>query len=275
MDSDSNNSNNNSNANGTSMPSYDQAIDMSLQVSPIKEELEPASPPQQPQANTPLDTNTNTTTHTTTTTRRRKKQYAVSTAWEKSLAENRAPADIHTYFCCCATRLGNMFRIYAHNDGTPIILAGPCWPFCVSVTLPMILGLSGSVAYFMIYLPTFQLPQWLLVVYLPLIGLTLLALACVSCRDPGLMERVTDEEAGEGGWFWNEQVGSYRPPGALYCRECGVLIQDYDHLCPWTGTAIGVNNMRAFKVFVVSVNLLCYASIGIVAWGFLQGLLST
>jgi hypothetical protein len=48
-----------------------------------------------------------------------------------------------------------------------------------------------------------------------------------------------DEEAGEGGWFWNEQVGSYRPPGALYCRECGVLIQDYDHLCPWTGTGIG------------------------------------
>jgi hypothetical protein len=44
------------------------------------------------------------------------------------------------------------------------------------------------------------------------------------------MERVTDEEAGNGGWFWNEQVGSYRPPGSLYCRECGVLIQDYDHL---------------------------------------------
>jgi len=44
------------------------------------------------------------------------------------------------------------------------------------------------------------------------------------------MERVVDEEAGEGGWFWNEQVGSFRPPGALYCRECGVLIQDYDHL---------------------------------------------
>ena len=39
-----------------------------------------------------------------------------------------------------------------------------------------------------------------------------------------------DEEAGEGGWFWNEQVGSFRPPGALYCRECGVLVQDYDHL---------------------------------------------
>jgi DHHC palmitoyltransferase len=51
--------------------------------------------------------------------------------------------------------------------------------------------------------------------------------------------KLQDEEAGEGGWFWNEQVASFRPPGALYCRECGVLVQDYDHLCPWTGTGIG------------------------------------
>jgi hypothetical protein len=71
---------------------------------------------------------------------------------------------------------------------------------------------------------------WVLALYYPVVLFTLVSLACVSCRDPGLMERVTDEEAGEGGWFWNEQVGSYRPPGALYCRECGVLIQDYDHL---------------------------------------------
>ena len=103
-------------------------------------------------------------------------------------------------------------------------------------------------------------------------GFVLLSLFCVSCRDPGLMERVVDEEAGEGGWFWNEQVGSFRPPGALYCRECGVLIQDYDHLCPWTGTGIGRGNMAAFKTFVVSINILCYASIGLVVWGLLDGL---
>ena len=54
-----------------------------------------------------------------------------------------------------------------------------------------------------------------------------------------LVNRGKDEEAGQGGWFWNEQVASFRPPGALYCRECGVLVQDYDHLCPWTGTSIG------------------------------------
>jgi len=50
----------------------------------------------------------------------------------------------------------------------------------------------------------------------------LTVLCCVSCRDPGLLERVTDEEAAENGWFWNEQVGSYRPAGAMYCRECKV-----------------------------------------------------
>jgi hypothetical protein len=50
------------------------------------------------------------------------------------------------------------------------------------------------------------------------------------------MERVTDEEAGEGGWFWNEQVGSFRPPGALYCRECGVLIQGMCRL--WCATPL-------------------------------------
>mmetsp|Transcript_11932 Transcript_11932/g.28582 ORF Transcript_11932/g.28582 Transcript_11932/m.28582 type:complete len:116 (-) Transcript_11932:171-518(-) len=111
------------------------------------------------------------------------------------------------------------------------------------------------------------------------------------------MERVTDEEAGEGGWFWNEQVGSYRPPGALYCRECGVrkswllehyntfvqstkfvafslqvLIQDYDHLCPWTGTGIGRKNMLAFKIFLVGINILCYFSVTLIIIALLQGL---
>lgn len=47
----------------------------------------------------------------------------------------------------------------------------------------------------------------------------LIALFFVSCQDPGLMERVTEEQAAEQGWFWNEQVGSYRPAGAMYCRE--------------------------------------------------------
>lgn len=117
-------------------------------------------------------------------------------------------------------------------------------------------------------------PFLMILPYGVLIAIVMLSLFCVACTDPGLMERVVDEEAGEGGWFWNEQVGSFRPPGALYCRECGVLIQDYDHLCPWTGTGIGRKNMWAFKTFAVSVNVLCYFSIGLVVWALLDGIAS-
>jgi hypothetical protein len=51
-----------------------------------------------------------------------------------------------------------------------------------------------------------------------------------------------------------------------------VLIEGYDHLCPWTGTGIGHGNMFAFKAFVVSVNVLCYFSIALVAYALLNGL---
>ena len=65
-------------------------------------------------------------------------------------------------------------------------------------------------------------PWWFALIYYPIVLFVLTVLCCVSCRDPGLMERVTDEEAADNGWFWNEQVGSYRPAGAMYCRECKV-----------------------------------------------------
>ncbi|EEC46979.1 predicted protein [Phaeodactylum tricornutum CCAP 1055/1] len=127
-------------------------------------------------------------------------------------------------------QIGNMFVLCSYADGTPILIAGPCWPFCVFVTLPLIMGVAGLVSFFLIFDDRFGLPSWLIAIYGLAVGAVLFSLFCVSCRDPGLMDRVVDEEAGQGGWFWNEQVGSFRPPGALYCRECAVLIQDYDHL---------------------------------------------
>ena len=39
--------------------------------------------------------------------------------------------------------------------------------------------------------------SWRVLPYFPVLGFVLAALFCVSCQDPGLMERVTDEEAGE------------------------------------------------------------------------------
>jgi hypothetical protein len=170
----------------------------------------------------------------------------------------------NTIFCCCARRVGSMFFLLESNDGSPIIVAGPCWPFCTFITTPLILGISALVGYYMIY--DTDLPWWVGVIYFTIMLFVLIVLFCTSCRDPGLLERVTDDEAATNGWLWNEQVGSYRPPGAMYCRECKALVYDYDHVCPWTGTAIGKGNMRQFKVFVLSVNILCYFSVGLVLW---------
>jgi len=77
-------------------------------------------------------------------------RFAVSTRWEREVAENGPVKDCHRFCCCCARRLGNMFVLCERTDGTPIVIAGPCWPFCLFVTLPLILGVTGAVAYFVI-----------------------------------------------------------------------------------------------------------------------------
>jgi len=162
-----------------------------------------------------------------------------------------------------------MHFLCERKDGSPIVVAGPCWPFCAFVTLPLICGLSGCVLYFCILKDSAELPMWVLGIYAPVLAMTLFSLFMVGCRDPGLLERKPEEN--EVAFLWNEQVGSYRPPDALYCRECKVLIEDYDHLCPWTGTGIGKKNMLFFKLFVFFVNILCYGSIAIVAYVLLRG----
>jgi hypothetical protein len=83
--------------------------------------------------------------------RRRKKQYAVSVAWEREVEQGTLSRDINTFCCCCARRIGNMFVLCSYADGTPILIAGPCWPFCVFVTLPLIMGVAGLVSFFLIF----------------------------------------------------------------------------------------------------------------------------
>ena len=172
-------------------------------------------------------------------------RYAVSVRWEREQAERRrrenesssgpvstnqplltfSIEDFNRYFCCCARRVGSMFFLLEKKDGSPIVVAGPCWPFCTFVTVPLIVVLSVLVGAFIVSNPNTGLPWWFGLIYYPIVIFVLTALFCVSCRDPGLMERVTDEEAAENGWFWNEQVGSYRPQGAMYCRECKVSVK--------------------------------------------------
>ena len=66
------------------------------------------------------------------------------------MKENGPTKDFHRFCCCMARRVGNMFVLCERHDGSPIVIAGPCWPFCFLVTLPLILGIPGTVAYFVI-----------------------------------------------------------------------------------------------------------------------------
>ena len=39
-----------------------------------------------------------------------------------------------------------MFALVSYQDGAPMVLAGPCWPFCVFITLPLILVIPAYVS---------------------------------------------------------------------------------------------------------------------------------
>ena len=96
--------------------------------------------------------------------------YAVSIRWEREQERlrqemnsstdpitNKHPClsftieDFHKYFCCCARRVGSFFFLLERKDGSPIITAGPCWPFCSFVTVPLILILSTLVMVFIVF----------------------------------------------------------------------------------------------------------------------------
>lgn len=159
-----------------------------------------------------------------------KKQYAVSLAWERKQEENGntrkfctgTSEDCFSLFCCFSRRVGSMFFLCESRDGSPIVVAGPCWPFCAFFTVPLVAGLSGLTLWFGILDENSPLPSWTAFIYCPFVAITLISLFCVSCRDPGLMERITDEEAANVNFLWNEQCGSYRPNGTMYCSEAQV-----------------------------------------------------
>lgn len=191
------------------------------------------------------------------------KEYAVSIAWEREQAETTSSdkCDFNTVFCCCARQLGRMQVICKRRDGSPLIIIGPHWPFCVFITIPLIIALSA----FILYLFAFgNLPHWIVFTYCTVLALTFIILFMVSCRDPGLVERVTDLEECNDDFVWNEQVGSYRPQNAKYCSQCKVLIDDYDHFCVWTGTGIGKKNIFYFKAFVGLVSTLICGGLSII-----------
>lgn len=82
-------------------------------------------------------------------------QYAISKRWEAEQETGQSaqctPQNLlSSIFCCCARRVGSLHFLCERRDGSPIVVAGPMWPFCTFVTLPLVAGLSSLVLYFCI-----------------------------------------------------------------------------------------------------------------------------
>lgn len=129
------------------------------------------------------------------------------------------------------------------------LVVGPFWPMLFFVTYPLILGVSFLTAYFAVFIPG---QKWFIILAWSTLTFALcFSLFSVSCRDPGIMRRHPEPGSStDTAWRWNEEALSYRPRDALYDPECACIIEEYDHTCPWTGTAIGKKNMFAFQCFV-------------------------
>jgi DHHC palmitoyltransferase len=172
--------------------------------------------------------------------------------------------DVHlhfTAFLCSRTgagRVGNMVVLWQRWDEVQgrvqpprlILVLGPFWMVCCFVTLPFFLAFSSTVFFCRIAKnPCLGLlAPWIIVQ-----ALVLVALLCVCCRDPGILERHNEPRVDDSGqqYAWSSQANTYRPLSARYDPECGAVIDEFHHTCPWVGTAIGRRNRLAFMAFVV------------------------
>lgn len=172
-----------------------------------------------------------------------------------------------------ASRLGNMAVLHSSTEKveevdedletgevhvrrytrpTLVCLVGPYWPMLVFVTYPIIFIVSGWAYY--VSVGVGDKPFVLVAVWFILTGALILALGMTGCRDPGILYRhAKPPPQFENSWRWSDQAHTYRPRGAHFDVDTGVVVEGFDHTCPWTGTAIGRKNMVFFQSFVCLV----------------------
>jgi len=132
------------------------------------------------------------------------------------------------------------------------IIVGPYWPCLIFVTFPIVIVLSVITAVKAVFIPGQHIA--LQIVFSVLFVGLVFALFEVGCRDPGIVRKHRESPSVAGyrsdEWKWNDQSQSFKPRDAFYDPDCAVVIEAFDHTCPWTGTAIGKRNMWAFQLFV-------------------------
>jgi hypothetical protein len=130
-------------------------------------------------------------------------------------------------------------------------VVGPYWPMLCFVTFPLILfvsALTASKAVFVHGSNPLMMFVWSCLTF----GLCF-SLYSVATSDPGILPKHTTPPDGSNNrtWFWNDRAQSFIPRGAYFDPDCAVVVVDFDHTCPWTGTAIGKGNMPYFQAFIV------------------------
>mmetsp|Transcript_181 Transcript_181/g.526 ORF Transcript_181/g.526 Transcript_181/m.526 type:complete len:322 (+) Transcript_181:92-1057(+) len=148
-------------------------------------------------------------------------------------------------------------------------VCGPYWTVNLGITFPLIFGVSCWMGY------TRVIESGLAIIITWSIGtfLMIFSLCMISCRNPGILHRYSQIPANntEEDWRWNDQARTYRPASSRFDTECQVVVEGFDHTCPWTGTAIGSANMFWFRIFVsMVVVMLLYTVMLATLGGFLR-----
>ena len=143
-------------------------------------------------------------------------------------------------------------KVHRYTRPKLSIVVGPYWPMLFFVTYPLIFVVSGWAFYIGIWpgkKPAVVVVAWMVIT----LGL-IMALGCTGCRDPGILYRhKAPPPQFENNWRWSDQAQSYRPRSAHFDTDTAVIVEEFDHTCPWTGTAIGKKNMLPFQFFVCLV----------------------
>ena len=156
------------------------------------------------------------------------------------------------YTRCCGRvkRVGTLYVLIEWRDSKHRkrrIFLGPYWHFLLTT----ILFLAGIT--FFVYVDDVVPRSWTIVRIcgLTTTALSFASLALAASSDPGIFPRYYRRL--EPHWTYSDYSQSYRPPGTVFCQELQLLIEDYNHFCPWIGTAVGKGNETYFHLFITSL----------------------
>lgn len=140
------------------------------------------------------------------------------------------------------------------------LIVGPYWPMMVFVTYPLILAVSGWTALAAVFVPNYNIV--VIIVWSAMTFGLCFSLFSVSFRDPGILPKYKEIPFSEDGnqprssWRWNDRAQSYAPRGSSYDPDCAVIVEEFDHTCPWTGTAVSYGNCCVNEHVHVHVHVL-------------------